>query len=67
MIDDIEAGYIKNPENKKQWIIESEAAEIVRRIYRMCLDGTGNETIARILQEEKIENPMASARTELSK
>ena len=52
-------GYIKNPENKKQWIIEPEAAEIVRRIYRMCLDGMGNETIARILQEEKIENPMA--------
>ena len=52
-------GYIKNPENKKQWIIEPEAAANVRRIYKMCLDGMGNETIARIFQEEKIPNPMA--------
>ncbi len=52
-------GYIKNPENKKQWIIEPEAAGIVKRIFKMCVDGMGNETIARILQEEKVLNPMA--------
>lgn len=52
-------GYMKSPENKKKWIIDPEASEIVKRIFRMCMDGKGNETIARILQEEKILNPMA--------
>ena len=52
-------GYMKAPENKKRWIIDPDAASIVRRIFKMALDGMGNETIARILEEEKILNPMA--------
>ena len=52
-------GYTKSPENKKKWIIDPEAAAIVKRIYKMCLEGNGYETIARILQEEKILNPQA--------
>ena len=52
-------GYRKSPENKKKWIIDPEPAAIVKRIFRMCLDGMGNETIARILQEEKVLNPTA--------
>lgn len=52
-------GYMKSPENKKKWIIDPEAAEIVRRIFRMCLEGKGNEAIARTLQGEKIMVPMA--------
>ena len=52
-------GYMKSPENKKKWIIEPEAAQIVRDIFRMCLEGKGNETIARILQERKVLVPMA--------
>jgi len=52
-------GYIKNPENKKFWIIEPEAAVVVKRIFQMCIDGMGNETIARILQEENTLNPIA--------
>jgi len=52
-------GYRKAPENKKKWIIDPEAAEVVRRIFRMCLEGKGNEAIARVLQEEKIMVPMA--------
>lgn len=47
-------GYIKSPENKKKWIIEPEAAAVVRRIFRLCMEGKGNEAIAHILQEEKI-------------
>ena len=50
-------GYIKSPDNPKKWIIEPEAAEVVRKIYRLCLEGYGNEQIARMLQEEKIEVP----------
>ena len=52
-------GYIKSPENKKKWIIDPEAAQIVRDIFRMCLEGKGNETISRILQENKVLVPMA--------
>ena len=52
-------GYMKSPENKKKWVIDPEAAENVRRIFRMCLEGMGNEVIARRLQEEKILVPQA--------
>ena len=52
-------GYVKSPENKKFWIIEPEAAQIVRDIFRMCLEGKGNESIAHILQEQKVLVPMA--------
>lgn len=52
-------GYTKSPEDKKKWIIDPEAAEIVKRIFKMCVEGKGNETIARILQEDKILNPQA--------
>lgn len=52
-------GYMKSPENKKEWIIDPEAAEVVKSIFKMCLEGKGNETIARILQEQKVLVPMA--------
>ncbi len=52
-------GYMKSPENKKKWIIDLEAAEVVRNIFKMCLEGKGNETIAHILQEQKVLIPMA--------
>ena len=49
-------GYMKAPENRKKWIIDPEAAKVVQEIFRMALEGKGNETIARILQERKILN-----------
>lgn len=52
-------GYLKASENKKRWIVDSVAAQVVKDIFRMCLEGKGNETIARILQERKILIPMA--------
>ena len=52
-------GYMKSPENKKKWIVDAEAAQVVQDIFRMCLEGKGNETIARILQEQKVLIPMA--------
>ncbi len=52
-------GYMKNPENKKQWIIDNEAAQVVKDIFKMCIEGKGNETIARILQERQVLVPMA--------
>ena len=52
-------GYMKSLENKKKWIIDPEAATVVKSIFKMCLDGKGNETIARKLQENKVLIPMA--------
>ena len=52
-------GYMKSPDNKKKWIIDPEAAEVVRRIFRMAMEGKGNEAIARVLQAEKVMVPMA--------
>lgn len=52
-------GYMKSPENKKKWIIDPEAATVVKSIFKMCLDGKGNETIARTLQENEVLIPMA--------
>lgn len=52
-------GYLKSPENKKKWIVDPYAAAIVQDVFRMCLEGKGNETIARILQEQEILIPMA--------
>ena len=50
-------GYIKNPEDPRFWIIEPEAAAVVRRIYRMALEGYGLNEIATALQADGINNP----------
>lgn len=47
-------GYMKNPENKKEWIVDEEAAEVVREIFRLCVSGYGPTQIANILTERKI-------------
>ena len=52
-------GYVKDPENKKKWIIDPDAAEVVQRIFRLCIEANGNETIARILQDDKVLVPQA--------
>ncbi len=52
-------GYMKDPLNKKKWNLDNNVAQVVRDIFRMCLEGKGNETIARILQEQKVLVPMA--------
>lgn len=52
-------GYMKSSENKKKWIIDPEAATVVKSIFKMCLNGKGNETIARELQENEVLIPMA--------
>jgi DNA invertase Pin-like site-specific DNA recombinase len=50
-------GYMKDPNEPTKWIIDEEAAEVVRRIFRMCLDGKGPYQIAKILAEEEVERP----------
>lgn len=50
-------GYKKDPNDKNHWIIDEEAAEVVRRIYRMAIEGKGPYETARILALEKVERP----------
>ena len=52
-------GYRKAPDNKKRWVVDPEPAAVVQRIFRMAMEGKGNETIARALQEDKVMTPMA--------
>ena len=50
-------GYKKDPNDKNRWLVDEEAAQIVRKIYRMYLDGNNMGSIARRLTEEGVETP----------
>ena len=52
-------GYMKDPDNPKHWIVDDEAAQVVKRIYGMTLDGMGTEQIAAQLEREEILTPRA--------
>ena len=52
-------GYIKDPDNPKRWIVDDEAAQVVRRIYSMTLEGYGTEQIAAQLEKNEILTPRA--------
>jgi len=51
-------GYMKDADNPTRWLIDEEAAAVVRRIYNMWLSGIGSEQIARALEEDMILRPM---------
>ena len=50
-------GYIKNPDDPRFWVVEPEAAEVVRRIYCMALEGYGLAEIAARLAADGVVNP----------
>ena len=50
-------GYIKNPDDPRFWVIDPEAADVVRRIYGMALEGYGLAEIAAALGRDGIVNP----------
>jgi len=50
-------GYKKDPEDNDHWIIDEEAAAVVRRIYQLIMEGNGPMQVARILTNEKVERP----------
>ena len=52
-------GYKKDPDMKGRWIVDPEPAEVVRRIFRLFLEGNGVESIAHILQEDQVMIPLA--------
>lgn len=55
-------GYRKDPEDKKKWIVDEEAAAIVQKIFALCMDGMGPTQIAKWLRQNKILNPTAYCR-----
>lgn len=47
-------GYRKDPADKKKWIVDEEAAEVVKRIFDLCIAGKGPMQIAKVLTADKI-------------
>ncbi len=47
-------GYRKDPADKKKWIVDEEAAEIVKRIFDLCIAGKGPMQIAKVLTADKV-------------
>ena len=50
-------GYIKDPNDPKHWIVDDEAAQVVRRVYSMTLEGFGTEQIATQLEKDGVLTP----------
>ena len=52
-------GYLKNPDDNTRWLVDEEAAAVVRRIFSLCMQGNGTSAIATILWEDKVLTPSA--------
>ena len=52
-------GYIRDPEDQEKWLIDEPAAEVVRKIFALCLAGKGPDQIPRQLEREKVLTPSA--------
>ena len=50
-------GYKQHPTEKGRWIVDEEAAEVVREIFNLCLRGFGPCQIENILNERGIDSP----------
>ena len=50
-------GYRKDPDDPGHWLIDEEAAAVVRRIFQLTIEGNGPHQIARILTKEKVDRP----------
>lgn len=56
-------GYIKDTEDKNHWIVDEEAAEVVREIFHLCVSGYGPTKLANELQRRKILTPVEYAKS----
>ena len=52
-------GYKKDPNDKYHWLVDEEAAAVVRRIYQLAIEGHGLSDIANILYRDQVESPAA--------
>ncbi len=55
-------GYIKDPVDKTRWIVDEEAAKVVREAFRLCMQGYGPSQIAKEFTRRRIMNPTAHAK-----
>ena len=55
-------GYIKDPEDRTRWVVDEEAAKVVRDIFRLCVQGYGVSQIANEISKRHIMNPTAHAK-----
>ncbi|MFQ9985726.1 MAG: DUF4368 domain-containing protein [Lachnospiraceae bacterium] len=47
-------GYRKDPDDKKKWIVDEEAAAVVKKIFDLCIAGKGPMQIAKVLTADKV-------------
>lgn len=47
-------GYTEDPNNPGYWLLDEEAAKVVRHIFALCIDGNGPSRIARMLEKEQV-------------
>ena len=52
-------GYVKDPENPRRWVVDPVAADVVKRIFSMCMEGRGPMQIANQLKADKVLTPSA--------
>ena len=52
-------GYLKDPDNPRRWKIDPVAADVVRRIFSMCMEGRGPKQIANQLKADKVLTPVS--------
>ena len=52
-------GYVKDPENPRRWVVDSVAADVVKRIFNLCMEGRGPMQIANQLKSDKVLTPTA--------
>ena len=52
-------GYVKDPENPRRWVVDPVAADVVKRIFNLCMEGRGPMQIANQLKSDKVLTPTA--------
>lgn len=57
-------GYIKDPEDKNHWIIDEEAAKVVREVFHLCVCGYGPQQIGKEMMKRGYMNPTAHAKAQ---
>ena len=56
--------YRKDPADKTKWIVDEAVAMVIKRIFKLCMEGRGPHQISKLLREEKVLNPTAYKRRE---
>ena len=56
-------GYKRDSDDPKKWVIDEEAAQVVKRIFALCMEGKGPSQIAALLEKERVLNPTVKTYT----